>query len=994
MSLAITPSPDQRPTASSRLPVRESQEGVYLLEAERNFYQAYSWCLNPFPTVRETVEHLRNEIDRLAMTWAPWQTGEVMTNVYLLSCALLNAVDEYLRGKTFRLPRALTAVPLSGALRWATEKLWAIRRWRRRASVRRWRERWQARLDVFLAIFVAPGAPDAAALTGAAAGLAELLGSPLPADLRAEHIYFPSAFRRLDLTHLDVLALGRRLVDRFPDRCGPILLVGLRTAGTYFAPLLSAFLRAEGYRTVAYLTVQPEKGAGAAERAELAGRAGEGYRAVILDDPPHSGDTIVVAVDMAVKAGFPLDRVAALVPAHPARRDWSKSLALSGLVILSLEPEEWHKQGLLEAKAIEGRLTEYFRERGFSSVCLAASPTADRFDGELRRCAEDDRRTRLKRVFEVRLQTAWGEEKTRYVLAKSVGWGWLGYHAFLAGQRLAGFVPPLLGLRDGILCMEWLPQSAAEPEENRERWAQTAASYVAARARLLGLGQNPLPSLGLHRHHDGFRLLEKVLARAFGRFPTAALVRSRIRRRLATQPCPFPTLIDAKMQRCEWITGPAGLLKTDYEHHGMGKNELNVVDPAYDLADAILHLRLSPEEEDGLIRCYIDESGDTEVQSRLFMNKVLAGTWAMASSPKCLFQSTSPPDRQQEFNRQFVDALHFLTVHTARFCGRLCQPPKTACWRSPLAVLDVDGVLDRHIFGYPCTSAAGIEALSLLHAHEFAIAVDTARSVMEVREYCQAYGFAGGVAEYGSYIWDAVGQRGRVLVGPESRQQLDRARTALEQLPGVFLDHRYQCSIRAFTYEDRGTLLGRLPIPSPLRSVLTLGSDDRAPVPLPTLTVQQVLAGLGLDRLAFKQTTLDTTIVAREVDKGTGLSALLDWVGQRDAETLAVGDSAPDLPMFRVARRSFAPSHIGCARLARLLGCRIARHPYQRGLLEIVRSLVHPDGGRCPRCSAGAGPRSKGPDLFVDLLHAIDRKRSTAFLRALLDPSAYQVLVR
>jgi hydroxymethylpyrimidine pyrophosphatase-like HAD family hydrolase len=308
-------------------------------------------------------------------------------------------------------------------------------------------------------------------------------------------------------------------------------------------------------------------------------------------------------------------------------------------------------------------------------------------------------------------------------------------------------------------------------------------------------------------------------------------------------------------------------------------------------------------------------------------------------------------------------------------------------------VLDIDGVLDRWIFGYPCTSAAGVEALSLLHAHDFAVILDTARSALEVREYCRAYGLAGGVAEYGAYLWDAVGQRGRVLVSPESLAQLERARKALEQLPGVFLDDRYQFSIRAFTYEDKRTGLARLPIPSPLRSVLSLASDDMAPVPLPTLAVRQLLAGLGLDRLSFKQTTMDTTITARETDKGRGLSALLDWVGQANADTAAVGDSEPDLPMFQVASRSFAPSHIGCARLARLIGCRIARQPFQRGLLEIVRSLVHPDGKRCPRCLAcAAAPKNEG--LFPDLLRAIDRKRSLVLLRALLDPGAWRVLVR
>jgi len=104
-----------------------------LLATELDFYQGYAWCLNPFPTVRETVAHLGVEIERLQARREDWQTGEVMTNVYLLSCALLNAVDEYLRGKTLRLPGPLAAMPLVRGVRWVTEKLGALLRQLRRA---------------------------------------------------------------------------------------------------------------------------------------------------------------------------------------------------------------------------------------------------------------------------------------------------------------------------------------------------------------------------------------------------------------------------------------------------------------------------------------------------------------------------------------------------------------------------------------------------------------------------------------------------------------------------------------------------------------------------------------------------------------------------------------------------------------------------------------------------------------------------------------------
>jgi hydroxymethylpyrimidine pyrophosphatase-like HAD family hydrolase len=646
--------------------------------------------------------------------------------------------------------------------------------------------------------------------------------------------------------------------------------------------------------------------------------------------------------------------------------------------------------------AVEERLQEHFPEPRFTSVRVVASPAAERFNVWLQDQAEEPRRARLKRVYEVRLQTAAGTEETRYVLAKSVGWGWLGYHALIAGRRLAGLVPPVLGLRDGILFSEWLPQSSHHAERDEKSitrsvmttldWITTAGSYVAARARSLRLDRNPLPTLGVGLHHDSLRLLDRVLSRAYGSVLAANLMRPRLRRLLSTQPCPFPTLIDGKTDRSEWISGPAGLLKTDYEHHGMGKNELNLVDPAFDLAEIILRSGLSAEEESRLLRDYSQESGDATVEERLFLNKLLAGFWASTAALNSLFQPRLA-ERQQEFHQQFLDAWHFLTVHTARFCGQHCRPSQAPRWGSPLVVLDIDGVLDRRIFGFPSITAAGMQALAHLHAHDFAVALDTARSVVEVQEYCRAYGLAGGVAEYGGYAWDAVRGEGRVLVSDESLRQLEQAREALARMPGVFLDHRHHCSIRACTYEQRPT--GRSLLALALGSQGDSPYEGRFPVPLPTLTIHRVVAELRLDRLRVHQTNIDTTITADEVDKGSGFLGLLDLVGQPEAETIAVGDSQPDLPLFRAARRSFAPAHIGCARQARALGCRLARQPYQRGLLEIVRALVHPDGRRCPRCPPT--PAWSSRHLFLDLLQAADRKRSTALLRTLFNPQAYRI---
>jgi hydroxymethylpyrimidine pyrophosphatase-like HAD family hydrolase len=969
------------PMSTDEVPARQ-----VMLPAEADFYSDYEWCLDPHLTIREVTDHLRGEIDRLNIAPEDWRIGEVATNVFLLSCALQNSVDEYLRGPTLRMPRQLAARRLGRGVRWMAEKTAGRFRQRGRTQVRRWKKHWQTGLDDFLAAF-ASGTTDRAALVRMGGRLAKSLEAPLPSDLQAEHIGVPSAFGRLDVTHFDILTLGRRFAERFPDRSRPILVLGVRTGGTYFAALLRAFFKAEGYRTVSSLTVHVNKGAGHPERRELKRYASQQYTAVIVDDPPSTGSAVMLAFDIACSAGFSSDKVVVLVPTDPARRDWFKSLPIR--ILVALEPEQGRKHQLFEPGAVESRLAEYYPPPDFTDVTVVASRRADDLNARLQ---SGMRGARLKRIYEVRLRLARGQMETRYILAKSVGWGWLGYHAFLAGRRLSEFVPPILGLRDGILYTEWIPQPslANGGRSTRDSWIDTSASYVAARARALRLPEIKTGGKALQQHENGLRLLERVLSKAYGRFPIDLLMWSRVRTRLRQLPCPYPTLVDAKMGRAEWIVGASGLLKTDFEHHGMGKAELNVRDPAYDLAETVLSLALSPEEEDKLVRRYARASGDNHIEQRLFMSKLLAGFWAMEMAQDHLFSEPETVEGQQEIHQRFMSAWNFLTVHTARFCGSYCRPQKELRWRSPLLALDIDGVLDRRIFGYPCTTAAGMEALSLLSARGISVGLNTARSIAEVKDYCHAYGLAGGVAEHGGCLWDAVAQREQVLISPEAMRQLEELRRQMRRLPGVFLDDRHRFSIRAFTYDDEPrSLLSRM-----LRSARSFSVGRGTPIPLPTLVMNHLMTALRLDRLSFHHTMIDTTIVAKDINKGTGLLALRDWILGADAETIAVGDSEADLPMFRVATRSYAPAQIGCAREARLLGCQISRYRYQRGLLDIARTLARPERRLGERWTEEAAIESDPECLFLELLQAADGMRVGNLIGALFDPANLRTFVR
>ena len=962
------------PTALGSALERRVQQIV--LPAELEFYQSYDWCLNPYLMVSEAIGHLREEVDKLVIMPNEWQVSEVATNIFLLSCGLLNSVDGYLRGSALQLPNRVAATVVGRGVNWLVEAI-SDRPWSRR-RIERWRKHWIAAINDFLLLTIGRQSFDVKCLAESGRRLTSLLKSTPLAQLQSLRLSPPSPFNHLDLTPSDVLRLGECFARRFPERAQPILLVGLRTSGSYFAPLLCAFLELKRYECVALMTIDPNKGAGRREVRELKEFAARGYWAVIVDDPPHTNRSVFAALDIAHRAGFARTNVKVLAPTHSANPSWFDAFPDDS--VITLPSAQWHKRELLDPKIAERRLADYFRNQNFDRVSVIGSRRADEINARLHSITSDERGVRLKRFFEVQLETPEGKKQTKYVLAKSVGWGWLSYRAFLTGHRLSGYVPPILGLRDGILYMEWILQPSVALGEPHREIIEASASYVAARTRYLNMRTGPESDMNLKRHNNGGRLLEKTLSRAYGRILPEMLMRSRVGAVVREQRCPSPTLIDGNMHYSEWILGSHGLVKTDYEHHGMGKNALNVTDPAYDLADTILHLELSLDEEGKLIRQYITDSGDVTVEPRLFMHKLLAGLWAMSQTQDQLFDSPRGGDAQRDYHRRFMNAWNFLTVHSARHCGAMCHPRANLHWRAPLVVLDIDGVLDRRVFGFPCTTAAGIEALSLLHAHDLSVALNTARSASEVKDYCKAYSMAGGVAEHGSYLWDAVGQRERVLISAETERQLEELRRHLRSIPGVFLDERHQYSIRAFTYRDKP--LGM--IQSLLSSARSSSIGDGALAPISTHIVNQLLVDLRLDRLAFHHTMIDTTIVAKEVDKGTGLAALRDWVLAPNAETIAVGDSEPDLAMFRVATRSFAPSNLSCRRQAHLLGCRIVHHPDQRGLLEIVRKIIHPDDRRCALCSPG---EMKFPDqdkFFMIVMRAADRSWTTNLLQAML----------
>ena len=286
-----------------------------VLPEELEFYQTYQWSFNPHLTVGEAIGHLGEEVERLSILPSGWKIDEVATNIFLLSCGLLNCVDGYLRGLALRLPSRVERAAIGRCTTRLVESI-SNSAWSQRA-VSHWRQQWLSDLNSFLSLIVSRRANRAKDLADAGRKLTRL-GSLLPPKFLAKRLAIPSPFSHLDLTPNDVLRLGDFFVRQFPERAQPLLIVGLRTSGSYFAPLLRAFFENKGYSSVELLTVEPLKGVGRHERRELEQFATRGYWALIVDDSPDSSRTLLAASEIVQRAGFAVDSVKFLAPSHPA----------------------------------------------------------------------------------------------------------------------------------------------------------------------------------------------------------------------------------------------------------------------------------------------------------------------------------------------------------------------------------------------------------------------------------------------------------------------------------------------------------------------------------------------------------------------------------------------------------------------------------------------------------------------------------------------------
>ena len=930
--------------------------------AEERFYALYSWCLNPILSVRELRDRLSEELGRFAALDSFWQREESLINLYLFVCAIGCSVDDFVARAPWRLSTVSRRFPALRLVVAGLERgLNAPDRLRRRLAERaliRWRRAWDRSVDGVCDLLIGGLPPAGVRWEELRACLEALMKVQLPAKALEEKMRLPEAFRHQDFTHHDVIALARKLARTLPDRESPVVIVGVRTAGAYFAPLVRALLSIEGCTRVSWITVRPRLGLSRWEAQELR-RLGQSLaRVVVVDDYPNTGSTVRLTLELLARFGVRPDRITVAVPRHPARPEWTLPAVPGGAALVTLEPAELHKARLLEPASMELLLREY---AGWAEeVGVQESGRVKTINAELNRHFGDGFQVRLKRVFELRSHVTDDEATVQRVFAKSVGWGWLGYHAYVMGARLAGSVPRLIGLRNGLLLTEWLDEGNACPTGDvPDHVLDAIARYTARRVQQLPLPKDPCFDTPEYRW-TGWDELVSVLRGVYGPY-VGRLKGPVLRRRLRDFLSPVPTVLDGRLRPEDWIETPSGIFKTDFEQHSFGGADLDMVDPAWDLAGAACEFGLPESAVERLVEVYARETGDRAISGRLLLYEILYGAVMMRRAE---FDAAAEPqaERLEKWNRRRLAARRFLVSRMNRFNAGFIGTGRPR-WSSRLFFLDLDGVFDCEALGFPHTTPSGLDALRLLRDHDVSVVLNTGRGVDDVHDYCRAYGLAGGLGEFGSVFVDAVAGRELALIDAVGGAELARCREALGTRPDVCCDPGYRHSIRAYRYRNRRTV--------------GLGPAEMA----------ELFARAGCGRLEAIHRPEDTYIMQKGTGKAAGVIAVRRYLGCEEEPAAAIGDSKYDVPALELAERGYAPAN--CARsvraLARRGGCRVMRRPYQQGLLEAVRDLVGETGPHPDRSASveAAGTDGEVGDLLRCLLEAAERSMAQRWLGVL-----------
>lgn len=687
-----------------------------------------------------------------------------MLNAFLLAAGITQIAEDVLECDRLRLSDAHRVLAGAGhelAARGAALAGSALARLPREAlAVRAHAEAAAALTDLLAQLVVAEGpAPsERASLAGRARAIRDDL--PSVAALQAGVLRLPACFRGFDQHPDDIARLVDALTAVRPDRNAPLAVVGVRTSGSYLAPLAAAHLRARGYAHAFALTARPSHPLDAPKRRRLRDLIRARGALVVTDDPPASGDSVLRVIRDLEALGAPLHST---IPMFAMHAGGAVPRMLDDYDCVTLPWERWSIHRRLAPDAVAASLSRIWPGERVASV---------------ERLSLGDEHGRGHVAARFRVTPAGAATAPRTLFVRGAGLGFFGEHAVAVAAALDGRLPALHGVDAGLAFRDWIPDG-----ERSAPSAADVAGYAAERSRALAVERDT--SVALAGQDPVWEVASNILSRAFARGwrPLRVTALDALARELLA--VERPSVIDSRMHPGNWFAGPLGPLKAKADEGAFSNRNLSCFDAAYDVAAAAVLGELDAEE---LRAEYARASGEWIDGERWLVYQLVAA-WSARRDGH--IGKSEERHRSARALRRYLGSLYLDGV--ARGHGEFCA-------------LDVDGVLETETLGFPGPSPAGSLALRTLLAHGYRPLLATGRSIGEVRARCLDYGLAGGVAEYGAAVFRSEPGDVRVLVSELGAAAVARARDALAGRPGVELGTDHVHTIRASRRDSRGRL--------------------------------------------------------------------------------------------------------------------------------------------------------------------------------------------
>lgn len=900
------------------------------------------------PTPDWRVDLLR-PVNEMITSLAQQTNAASYLNAFLLAVAIQQAVDDQLASATvvdraaeyLGKQKSVGATIASASLRRTAR---AARSVSSAARTRRALTQWRRDIDALVAdlatiVLDEKPAPESPRLQESLDGMVKS-ARRLPTTVRNAIPVLPSCFQTFDLAVVDVRRLGYLVAESLTDSPGPVMVVGVRTSGSYLAPLIAAALRARDrsnhWGEVATLTLRPGVPLQRIVANNVRAAAQRGATFVVTDDPPVSGSSLARAADELKRLGVQTESVTFAFPRFTG--ETTELAHLAGYRQVCLPWSDWAVHARLTPDAVQADLALLLGDRvRVESVHSLGCRNLSRSEAHVRarfRVHVVDRCSSERRILDVAVQ--------------GVGIGYFGEHVSVVAGVMAEYAPHIHGLRGGLLYREWLDDRHRFDDTVGSASGATAlAAYAAHRSRRLRVSTDR--SLQLAGSRPVWEAAAVEISHSFGRvWPLAQLLAvNRVVRTIMH--VAHPSVVDGTTNLENWFSGDdpgseairsVGLQRRAYWHHGLGS-----YDPAFDLAGAMTK-NLDVPFAEAMLTEYGAHTGDVVSPERWLLLR-LAQLWG---SRRRRADAGAVRGAGARALQEYFAQVFFADVEPVPSEGPVCA-------------LDVDGVLETDHLGFPSLTASSAFALRALHKHGNRPVLVTGRGLDDVRERCRNYKLVGGVAEYGSVVYLASGDTVLDLVPTEARAQLTQLRAALASMPDIVVDEAYRFGVRAWT-ETAGVSAG-----------LSNGVVDAVTADLDHV---RVVLGEG-----------QTDFVATTVDKGSGLRRLMQELttsappGSVSTPALAIGDTVSDASMLALARQGAVPGHAPAV----LDGPTVWRSPapYQQGTAQAVDRFVgHLEGTaiRTVRAFTGRGVVHVGCEVCQ--LRGCKPDRSREALLALL----------